>query len=242
MTDFSSTDRVFAKPLSSVKAFKFDAEVTRVFDDMISRSVPGYELLLRMIALYADIFVCDNTNVYDLGCSTGMVSRVISQQTTSRKCTIVAVDNSPSMIESCRQTHNDCAVEWLCEDIEKVAIKDASMVVLNLTLQFIEPQKRQALLHKIHDGMQSGGVLVLSEKVVYEDAQTQQNMTELYQAFKKLQGYSDLEIAQKRSALEKVLIPDSPQQHRQRLEAAGFTEVYETFHCLNFISYLAIKA
>ena len=241
MTDFSSRDRVFSKPLSSVKAFEFDDEVTRVFDDMIGRSVPGYDLLVRLIALYADIFVTTNSRVYDLGCSTGVVSRVIAQQVANRNCAIHAIDNSPSMIASCQQKHAGLAIEWICEDIESIDIQQASMVVLNLTLQFIKPEKRALLLNKISQGLQPGGILVISEKVEYEQPELQQTMTQLYQAFKKLQGYSDLEISQKRTALENVLIPDSPEQHIKRLQDCGFSQIYESFRCLNFASYLAIK-
>lgn len=241
MTDITAKDKVFSRPLTTVKAFEFDEQVTRVFDDMIGRSVPGYELLVRLIALYADIFVVENSTVYDLGCSTGVVSRVIAQQVKQRNCVIKALDNSPSMIRKCQETHSDQAIDWICSDIESVQIENASMVVLNLTLQFINPQQRSALLTKIYQGLRAGGVLVLSEKVEYDDAQTQVNMTELYQAFKKIQGYSDLEIAQKRTALEKVLIPDKKSLHLTRLKECGFDEVIESFHCFNFVSFLAIK-
>jgi tRNA (cmo5U34)-methyltransferase len=241
MIDITTKDKVFSRPLASVKAFEFDEQVTRVFDDMIGRSVPGYELLVRLIALYADIFVTEKSRVFDLGCSTGVVSRVIAQQVVERNCSIIAVDNSPSMIGKCRETHADQKIEWICDDIESIAIENASMVVLNLTLQFINPEQRLSLLTRIYQGLRPGGVLVLSEKIEYDDAETQVNMTELYQAFKKIQGYSDLEIAQKRTALEKVLIPDKKSLHLQRLKACGFGEVIESFHCFNFVSFLAIK-
>ncbi len=241
MTDITAKDKVFSRPLSSVKAFEFDEQVTRVFDDMIGRSVPGYELLVRLIALYADIFVTEQSQVYDLGCSTGVVSRVIAQQVDGRNCKLLAVDNSPSMISKCQQTHSDQFIHWICDDIQSIQIEDASMVVLNLTLQFVTPKERQKLLQAIFQGLRPGGVLVLTEKVTYDDTQVQHSMTELYQAFKKIQGYSDLEIAQKRTALENVLIPDSKSLHLQRLSDCGFAEVIESFHCFNFVSFLAIK-
>lgn len=241
MTDLTHKDKVFARPLSSVKAFEFDEQVARVFDDMISRSVPGYELLLRLIALYADIFVTESSNVYDLGCSTGLASRVISQQVSDRQCVIHAVDNSPSMIRKCQLTHQDLTINWLCKDIESLDISNASMVVLNLTLQFLSIDQRQRMLDRIYRGLNTGGVLVLSEKIVFSDADTQSTMTELYQAFKKNQGYSDLEISQKRTALENVLIPETAEIHKQRLQGCGFQPVYQAFKCLNFASFLAIK-
>jgi len=234
-------DQIFARPLSSVKAFEFDEEVTLAFDDMISRSVPGYDLLVRLLALYSDIFVTQNSRVYDLGCSTGMMSRVIAQQVQHRNVEIIAIDNSPSMIQSCRQQHARFAIDWQCLDMQSVPIVNASMVVLNLTLQFINQQQRGALLEKIYQGLNPGAVLVLTEKVVFEDHDLQKTMTELYQGFKKIQGYSDLEISQKRAALENVLVPDTPATHQKRLMDAGFRRVFDCFHCFNFVSYLALK-
>ena len=243
MTAGDRKDRIFARPLSEVKAFEFNATVANVFQDMISRSVPGYALLLRMIGLYADLFVTAGSRVYDLGCSLGEASLVIAEQVRDIECRIIAVDNSPAMIEKCRQ-HNISPdlIEWHCEDIRQTPIDQASMVVLNLTLQFLPPNERLPMLEKIYAGLNPGGVLVLSEKVVFEDEAENECMLQLYQGFKKTMGYSDLEISQKRNALENVLIPDSEQQHRQRLGDAGFSEIYPCFRGFNFVSYLAIKA
>ncbi len=237
----SNKDRVFAKPLSDVKAFEFNEDVTRVFQDMITRSVPGYELLLQMIALYAGVFVRDKSNIYDLGCSLGEVSRLIAEQTRKLDCAIIAVDNSPSMIRKCQQFGDSGNIDWRCDDIQNIEISNASMVVLNLTLLFIDRDQRQSLITGIARGLNEGGVLVLSEKVVLDPELENQRMVQLHQAFKKMQGYSDLEISQKRTALEDVLLPDSQALHQQRLKQAGFSEVYQCFRCFNFVSYLAIK-
>lgn len=234
-------DRVFAKPLSDVKAFEFNEDVTRVFQDMITRSVPGYELLLQMIALYASVFVRDKSNIYDLGCSLGEVSRLIAEQTRKLDCAIIAVDNSPSMIRKCQQFGDSGNIDWRCDDIQNIEISNASMVVLNLTLLFIDRDQRQSLITGIARGLNEGGVLVLSEKVLLDPELENQRMVQLHQAFKKMRGYSDLEISQKRTALENVLLPDSQAMHQQRLKQAGFSEVYQCFRCFNFVSYLAIK-
>jgi len=239
--DDTARDRVFARAWSEVRAFEFDEEVARVFDDMIGRSVPGYDLLLRLIALYGDVFVQPDSRIYDLGCSTGLAARVLAQQAGER-ARIVAVDNSPAMIDRCRSRHHGLGIDWQCADITDLPIEDASLVVLNLTLQFIDPAQRLELLRRIHKGLRPGGALVLTEKIRYPDAALQRRMTELYQAFKKTQGYSDLEISQKRSALEKVLLPDTEAQHRQRLCEAGFGEIDECFRGLLFVSWLAVKA
>lgn len=243
MSSKSDKDQVFARPLSEVRAFEFNAAVASVFQDMISRSVPGYALLLRMIGLYADLFVVPGTRVFDLGCSLGEAALVIADQTEAFDCEIVAVDNSAAMIDKCR-AHEGVgrAIEWRCEDIRDTEIANASMVVLNLTLQFLPPAERSPLLEKIYRGLRPGGVLVLSEKTVFDDSAENARMTELYQGFKKTMGYSDLEISQKRNALENVLIPDSESHHLERLEGIGFSEVYQCFRGFNFVSWLAIKA
>jgi tRNA (cmo5U34)-methyltransferase len=241
MTKPSDKDQVFAKPLSDVKAFEFNENVTRVFKDMITRSVPGYELLLQMIGLYTSIFARDSSNIYDLGCSLGEVSRLIARQTQNQNCDIIAVDNSPSMIQKCQQYGGPGNIDWQCDDIQNIEIRNASMVVLNLTLLFIDRDNRQSLLSRIAQGLRTGGVLVLSEKVLFDQTLENQRMVQLHQAFKKMQGYSDLEISQKRTALENVLVSDQESVHYQRLKAAGFSEIYQCFRCFNFVSYLAIK-
>ena len=241
MTQDTSRDQVFARPLKDIKAFEFDESVADVFSDMISRSVPGYPLLLRLTGLFADIFVQPNSRVYDLGCSLGDATKIIANQASSSKPEIIAIDNSEAMIEKCRQLNLEHNIQWRCEDVRNVQIGNASMVVLNLTLQFLPPDHRSALLESIYDGLNPGGILFMSEKVVFEQESEDKRMVQLYQAFKKSMGYSDLEISQKRTALENVLIPDSDQQHFKRLQNAGFSEIYQCFRCFNFCAYLAIK-
>jgi len=235
-------DEVFSRPLSEVRAFEFNETVARVFQDMISRSVPGYDLLLRMIGLYASIFLQPNSRVYDLSCSLGEASLMITDQCTAVDCNIIAVDSSAAMIDKCRQHPlTRPPIDWCCEDIRDTDIDKASMVVLNLTLQFLPPDERPGLLQTIFDGLNPGGILVLSEKIVFADAAQNERMQQLYLGFKKTMGYSDLEISQKRNALENVLVPDNEQQHEERLRSVGFTEIYQCFRGFNFVSYIAIK-
>jgi tRNA (cmo5U34)-methyltransferase len=243
MSERDDRDQVFSRPLGEVRAFEFNETVARVFRDMISRSVPGYSLLLRMIGLYAELFVQPHSRVYDLGCSLGEASLVIADRCAPLDCEIIAIDNSAAMIAKCRQHGAPAAgIDWRCEDIRDTEIGDASMVVLNLTLQFLPPEQRQSLLQRIFDGLRAGGVLVLSEKITFADAAENQRMQQLYQGFKKTMGYSDLEISQKRNALENVLIPDTAEQHLERLRTAGFGEIYQCFRGFNFASWLALKS
>ena len=185
-------DEVFSKALSSIPEFQFDDRVTRVFEDMIKRSVPGYDLLIYMIGLYAQVFVTDDSNVYDLGCSTGVATCMVATITQGSNVNIIAVDNSKSMINQCernlKQAGVSAQVDYLCRDINEISIKNSSMVILNLTLQFIEPDNRHEILKGVYDGLNEGGVLVLSEKVVFANAELNKSMIDLHQAFKKTQG------------------------------------------------------
>lgn len=238
-------DQIYAVPHERTKEFVFDETVAQVFEDMISRSVPGYSSIVSNIGVIAQRFVSDDSRIYDLGCSLGACSLVMNQMVTAEGCRLVAVDNSPSMVAKCIENFDKAGrrfpVDVIESDLFDVEIQNASMVVLNFTLQFIEQSKREDLLKKIYAGLKPGGVLVLSEKLQFELSKEQDLMTELHHDFKRANGYSDLEIAQKRAAIENVLIPETMGEHVCRLEKVGFSEVYNWYRCLNFTSFLAVK-
>ncbi len=238
-------DQLYATPLNEIVDFSFDESVVDVFPDMINRSVPGYSTLINVVGVLAAQYAQAGSQLYDLGCSLGAVTMSMRRRLVQPDCTIFAVDNSAAMLQRCRQYVEDddasVPVEFVCADIQDVSIACASVVVLNLTLQFVDPAQRKAVLEKIYAGMLPGGVLVLSEKLTFADEQERVFFTEMHHAFKKANGYSDLEVSQKRAALEKVLIPDTHEQHEARLRDVGFSEVRQWFQCLNFVSFIAVK-
>lgn len=238
-------DSLYANPLGEVNAFKFDEAVVNVFPDMIRRSVPGYAAIISAIGLLAGRFSQANSNCYDLGCSLGAATLAMCEQITVENCRVVAVDTSEAMLSRFRQNLEHSAarsmVEIECADIRQIAVERASVVVLNFTLQFVPLEDREALLAKIYRGMLPGGVLILSEKLRFEDTRQQVLQTDMHEHFKKMQGYSDLEISQKRSALENVLLPESFATHQQRLLRAGFSSVEVWFQYFNFTSMIALK-
>jgi len=233
-----------AKP-ADTGDFVFDERVVRVFPDMIRRSVPGYTLVLQMIGLLAHRYVQADSQVYDLGCSLGAATLAMRQATGAAGVRFIGVDNSPAMIQRCRERleslGGEAAVDWVLGDIRTVVVSNASMTVLNYTLQFVEPQQRQFVLQRIAAGTRPGGILVLSEKICFDDPAVQELQTNLHHEFKRAQGYSALEIARKRGALERVLQPDSDARHRQRLEEAGWQRAVCFFQACNFASYLAFR-
>jgi len=245
MTSDSAKDRVFASRQGMIVDFAFDATVAKVFPDMIRRSVPGYETIISLTGLLAEQYARPDSNCYDLGCSLGAATLSMRRRVRQPGCRIIAVDNARAMVTRCRelvqQDTSPLEVEVRCADIREVPIEKASVVVLNFTLQFIEPAARADLLQKIHAGLRPGGALILSEKLTFADEAERRRMEELHVAFKRANGYSDLEISQKRSALENVLIPETLNDHRARLKQAGFTRVAVWFQCFNFSSLVAFK-
>ena len=239
------TDLIYSSPHSQVKDFTFDAQVVEVFPDMISRSVPGYNTIIDTIGRLSQKYVQANSTVYDLGCSLGAATLAMRRAIRSENVNIIGIDNSPAMVERC-QMHvaafkGDTPVQIFNDNIETVAIENASMVVLNFTLQFIENDKRQALMDKIYQGLKPGGILVLSEKIAHQSEQANELLIDLHHDFKRANGYSELEIAQKRTALENVMRPDSVEDHFTRLTKAGFINVSQWFQCFNFLSIVAFK-
>ncbi len=241
----SSQDTIYAQACENISDFKFDDKVAGVFNDMITRSVPGYTQIIKTLGDFADKCVTPNSRVYDLGCSLGAATLSVRRRLDGRQCHIIAVDNSESMIERCQQNLNayvsETPVELICADIRNIEIKDASMVILNFTMQFLAPEDRDKLLSKIYAGLRPGGILVLSEKLTFADNQIHQLLDDLHLDFKRANGYSELEISQKRSSLENVMRPDTLEQHQQRLQSQGFSHFNLWFQCFNFISMVAIK-
>lgn len=241
-----SKDDIYAAPHDQLGEFVFDARVANVFADMIQRSVPGYATTISTVAELASRYVQAGSRVYDLGSSLGAASLAMRHAISQPDVEIVAVDNSAAMVERCRlNVETDTAtvpVKVVQADVQDIDIDNASLVVLNFTLQFIAVEERLALLQKAYQGLRPGGKLLLSEKVVFPDAYLDELNIDLHHRYKKAHGYSDLEIAQKRSALENKLIPETVAQHKARLQQAGFARVDVWYQCFNFMSMIAVKA
>ncbi|MDU4095560.1 MAG: carboxy-S-adenosyl-L-methionine synthase CmoA [Pantoea sp.] len=242
----SNRDTLFSAPIDKLGDWTFDERVAEVFPDMIQRSVPGYSNIISMIGMLAERFVKPNTRVYDLGCSLGAATLSVRRSVQADGCKIIAVDNSPAMVERCRR-HIDAfrastPVDVIEADIRDIKIENASMVVLNFTLQFLAPDDRLTLLEQIYQGLNPGGALVLSEKFSFENAEVGELLFNMHHDFKRANGYSELEISQKRSMLENVMLTDSVEAHKARLRQAGFQHSELWFQCFNFGSLVALKA
>jgi tRNA (cmo5U34)-methyltransferase len=239
-------DKVFDKHLSPGTAFEFNQEVADVFDDMVSRSVPFYDEIHRILLDIVDRACPRLEKVYDLGCSTGTTISIISKHISDRETQphFVGIDNSESMLIKCKEKVTsagvgDCTLH--CQNIEDTDIRDADLVVMNYTLQFLNPENRLKVLKTVYQGLREGGVFILSEKIRVNEQHVQELLTELYYDFKRRNGYSELEISQKREALENVLRPITPEEQLTALRDAGFTKVDMIFRWYNFASYIGVR-
>ncbi len=245
-----SRDRIYALPQQQVGNFVFDEQVADVFPDMLARSVPGYASILSMIEQLTGRFAKSHTQLYDLGCSLGAATLLMRSQAPP-SCKLHAIDSSSAMVARLQTKLDElasleaattcCPVETHLADVRSFPMSNASFVVLNLTLQFIPADEREDLLRAVAQALNSGGALLLSEKICFDEPAQQALLTELHHDFKRAHGYSDLEIAQKRTAIEQRLIPETLKTHTNRLRQVGFDVVTPWFQCFNFVSILAIK-
>ncbi len=238
-------DQVFATKKKKVTPFRFDKTVTRVFDDMLNRSVPLYQESIQRQAQLAKYFYQKKSCIYDLGCSHGNIGIRILNEMKGTSFSMVAVDSSIPMIEKYSKRLElykaSSNVDLVCGFLENIKIQNASVVLINLTLQFLKPGTRDDLIKNIYQGMKPGGLLLLTEKINHSSPQFDALQLTFYDRFKRENGYSQLEISQKRDALEKVLIPDTIQTHQHRLTRAGFTSFNIWLKWFNFASMMAIK-
>lgn len=225
--------------------FVFNERVVEVFDDMLDRSIPFYSEVIRASATLLETYLEPGDTVYDLGCSTGTTLLEFCRLLEGKDFSFVGIDSSEPMLEKARlkaelytKTEN---LRFLKEDITVMNHMGAGAFILNYTLQFIRPLRREAFLENLFNSLRPGGVLLLSEKIISHDRRLNREYIDIYHQFKKERGYSELEIAKKREALENVLIPFSIEENRTMLENVGFSTVETFFQWFNFSSIIAVK-
>ncbi|GBD92410.1 tRNA (cmo5U34)-methyltransferase [bacterium BMS3Abin04] len=237
-------DSVFNDSLNKIVDFTFDDKVAKVFEDMLHRSIPGYSTIIGNIGTLTKRYARPGSNLYDLGSSLGAGAIAMQNNLSVPNCTIFAIDNSISMIRRCRsflKNTSDQNIHLICSDINNIVIKNASIIILNFTLQFIPLDLRDNLIKNIYNGLLQGGILILSEKITFEDEKRDERQIDRYYDFKRKNNYSELEISQKRDALENVLIPEHLEMHFSRLKSAGFINIDQWFQLYNFVSVIAEK-
>jgi tRNA (cmo5U34)-methyltransferase len=240
-----SHDELFRNKRDFINDFDFGKNTAQVFDDMLNRSVPFYSEIQRMMAEMAAYFAVEHTNLYDLGCSTGETFLLLEQQVPP-DVTFIGVDSSEDMLEKARKKLEEANISHKYELIQSdlnqgVNIENASVVIMNLTLQFIRPLYREKIVRSIAEGIHENGCFIVVEKVLSPNSLVNRLFIKLYYDFKKRSGYNELEIKQKREALENVLIPYHYDENRQLLLKSGFKSCECFFRWYNFCGILAVK-
>jgi tRNA (cmo5U34)-methyltransferase len=241
-----SKDTLYKDHRAKIAPFAFTADVAAVFDDMLVRSIPSYDDLIRRQAQLCQRFLQPESRLYDLGCSHGNLGLRLLKRPPAIPFAIWAVDNAPAMLARYRGRltgHPEAQhVHLVCADVMDVKIQRASVVVINFTLQFLPDEVRGRLIQRVFEGLLPGGVLLFSEKIAHPDNAFDNLQTEFYHRFKAENGYSELEISQKREALENVLVPDTVDAHEERLHQAGFRrwDIWQKW--FNFTSWIVVKA
>ncbi len=236
----SLKDNVFNKPIK--KQFEFDEEVASVFDDMLNRSVPFYKENLNLQIDILKNFLKENDKVIDLGSSTGTFLINLAKKS-NKKLNLIGIDNSPAMIKRAKQKAKAFGVEatFIEADFLEYDLKNSKSIIANYTIQFIRPLKREKLIKKIYDSLEDNGIFLMSEKLITENKVLNKIMIDIYYEYKKQKGYSEYEIAQKREALENVLIPYTMQENIEMLKNAGFKDIEVIFRWNNFATFIAFK-
>jgi len=231
-------DKVFAKPIQ--KQFEFDEEVASVFDDMLNRSVPFYKENLKLQIEILKEFLKENDLVIDLGSSTGTFLIELAKK---KPLKLIGIDNSEAMINRAKQKAKAFGVkiDFLQEDFLDFSFPKSNSIVANYTIQFVRPLKREKLIKKIYSSLKRNGIFLMSEKLITENKKLNKIMIDIYYNYKKEKGYSEFEIAQKREALENVLIPYSMQENIEMLKNTGFKNIEVIFRWNNFATFIAFK-
>lgn len=225
--------------------FMFNERVAQVFDDMLDRSIPFYREVIHSIARILDSTLENGEHIVDLGCSTGATLLQLSSILEENNFRYTGIDNSPAMLDKARLKaelfSKQNSLNFIQGDIMDMEQPSTSAFILNYTLQFIRPLNREKLLTRLFSNLRPGGICILSEKIIFHSPGLNRKYIEIYHQFKKERGYSELEIAKKREALENILIPCSLEENRSMLQSAGFVEVEPFFQWFNFVSFLAVK-
>ena len=245
----AKVDKVFSDPIRKIPPFTFNEKVAHVFDDMAERSIPFYREVQKMITDLSLTFFQEGSKIYDLGCSTATTTALIYQGLMDRGITdfvITGIDNSKAMcqeakikLDSINASKDHVSItngDFLTEDIH-----DASVVIMNYTLQFTDPLNRETLIKKIYNGLRHNGILLVSDKLLQSNTDISRTFVDKYYNMKRLNGYSELEISQKREALDNVLIPYTLEEETALFEECGFKGVDPFFTWYNFTSFICIK-
>ena len=237
-------DEVFKKESEGLNSFRFNANVAAVFDDMASRSIPMYRMMYESLVKWAAKAPISNCNrIYDIGCSTGTGICLLANHL-QRQCQFIGIDTSIDMLNAAKAKLSEIGnheIALVHNDAVNYEYEPTSLVILNYTMQFLPISMRERLLQKISDALIPGGILFMSEKLTPEGNSLKKPIEQIYDEYKRSHGYSDIEILEKKKALQDFLIPITEQEHRASLQSVGLTEHETILKWHQFATFIAIK-
>ena len=220
--------------------WSFSGKVSKTFDEHVDRSVPFYKEGHQLIVDMQEFFLQEESVCYEIGCSTGTLTKLLSENNANKKTKYYGIDNVKEMIEVA-ESKNIKNAEFLSEDIVTYELIKSDLIVSYYTIQFIKPQLRQEVINKIYQSLNWGGGFFLFEKVRANDARFQDYLNSSYNEFKLRNNFTESEIFSKTRSLNGVLEPFSTQGNIDLLKRAGFTDIISIFKYLNFQGFMCIK-
>lgn len=227
--------------LASNASWTFGDSVPDGFTEHVKKSVPYYEDGHDLICKLSDFFLQDDSICYELGVSTGVLIRKLSEYH-NKKISFIGLDVEKKMIEQAKKEVGiDDRVKILEADINTYDYEPADMVVSYYTIQFVPPRLRQRLINRVYDSLNWGGAFIMFEKVRACDARFQDIMTSLYSDYKLEKGYSAEQIIAKTRSLKGVLEPFSTSGNEELLKRSGFVDYMSVMKYACFEGFIAIK-
>ena len=222
------------------KKWEFNEEVANVFDNMLERSIPQYDVMRELVKRIGFKYVQLGSTIVDIGCSNGnAVDPFVKSY--NMDCNYLLLDVSEPMLEKCKEKFGflDGIMNY---DITKGIPKtDASLVLSILTLQFTPIEYRQKIVQSIYDNLREDGAFILVEKVLGNTNEIDEVFVNEYYQMKSENAYTREQIQNKRKSLEGVLVPITAKWNEELLRSAGFRKIDCFWRCLNFAGWIAIK-
>ncbi len=229
---------------TDVSSWSFAGKTPLVFDEHISKSVPGYDEGQQIIASYCDFFInLSPKRIYDLGCSTGSLLQKIEARHSNKEISYIGYDVIPEMIDIAKKRNffNKNRFDFSCKDILEVDFLESSVFTSYYTLQFILPSVRQTLVNKIYESLSWGGAFFVFEKTRGPDGRFQDMNTHVYNDYKLRNGYKPEEIFSKSRSLAGVLEPFSDRGNYEMFQRAGFKDIEYIFTNISFKGWICVK-
>ena len=222
-------------------SWSFAGDVVNTFEDHISKSVPFYAQGHDLICQLSDFFIKQDSFCYELGSSTGLLTKKLADNSGNDKGNFIGIDCVEDMIEFANNNYVNPNLEYILGDVMTHPYEESDLFISYYLLQFIHPSMRQQLVNKIYQSLRWGGAFICFEKVRAPDARFQDISSSLYADYKLSNGYSAEEIISKSRSLKGVLEPFSTQGNIDMLNRAGFIDINPIFKYICFEGYLCIK-